>query len=366
MIMNVVKKLKTQTILACLVLLVIVSSSSFGVTGSQVAQDNRLGYEIAINGTHAFVTNNEGVAVYTIEDTSAPARVGQISLGGEARGITLVENVLYIGALSRGLVIANISENPTDPTILSEYILGDYVTEVCIDGNYAFISSGFGETQILDISDPSNLDVLGHLPISELTLDIAVSGSTVYVARPNSGLRLIDVGNLNSPSILSLVSDTSGARDLHVQGDLLYVARGTSGVSIFDISDSASPVAIGQYNDGGHSFGLHGDSQYLCIADLQEGVELLDISIPESPVEIAHYEDAAPHDLIYKEGYAYLADQDEEFLLIDIVSSVTYSNSSSPTTGGTPNPSLFVSIVLVFSAVFAVVIVLVIMLKKRY
>ncbi|MFW9844633.1 MAG: LVIVD repeat-containing protein [Candidatus Thorarchaeota archaeon] len=352
--------MKTHYILACLVFFVLVSSSGFGVDGNQIAQSNGPGYEITINETHAFVSNNYGVAVYDIQDPAAPARLAQISLGGEAEDVIVLGDILYIGALSRGLVIANISEDPTSPTILTEYTLSDYVTRLCIQGNYAFISSGYGEIQIIDISNPSDLGTLGHLTINELTLDIAVHDDTVYLAQPFSGLKVINVSDLNSPQLLSLVSGTSGARDLHVQGDLLYVARGSSGVGIFDISDSTNPTVLGQFSDVGEAFGLHGDDQYLCIADLEDGVELIDISDSESPVEVAHYDDAAPHDVIYREGYAYLADQDEEFLLIDI----ELSNTGT-TTGESTNPFQFITTILVVTGVCAIVIIILIVLKKR-
>jgi len=131
-------------------------------------------------------------------------------------------------------------------------------------------------------------------------------------------------------------------------------------VSIFDISDSPNPVFLGAYNDGGNSYGVHGDDNYLCIADLVQGVELLDISNPQNPVEIDQYSNSAPHDLIYEQGYAYLADQDDEFLLIDLESSTTRT-----TTGTTDNPLQFISTILLVSGVCAIVIAILVILKKR-
>ncbi|MFW9907303.1 MAG: LVIVD repeat-containing protein [Candidatus Thorarchaeota archaeon] len=351
---------KNRIGLACLLFLVCVSSNASRVDANQLAQSNGPGYDVAINESHAFVTNNDGVAVYDIQNPSEPDRLGQIVLGGEARGIEVIGDILYTAGLSRGLIIADISENPVNPIILTEYTLSDYVSEVCIYGDYAYLSSGFGEFQILDISNPSTPIGLGHLSISELTLGIAVSGSTVYIAQPNSGMRLIDVSDLNSPYTFSLVSGTSGARELYVQGDLLYVARGTSGVSIFDISDSSNPLPLGQYNDGGNSFGVHGDSQYLLIADLEQGVELLDISDPETPVEVAQYDDAAPHNLIYNNGYAYLADQDDEFQIIYFGSSF-----STTATGQSDNSLQVMSTIFPIAGVCAVAVFILIVLKRR-
>lgn len=94
-------QLHAQVIIACLVLLVITSSGGFGVNGTQIAQVNGLGYEIAINETHAFVTNNNGLAVYDIQDPTDPDRLAQFNLGGEARGVAVVRDILYIGALSQ-------------------------------------------------------------------------------------------------------------------------------------------------------------------------------------------------------------------------------------------------------------------------
>jgi hypothetical protein len=119
-------------------------------------------------------------------------------------------------------------------------------------------------------------------------------------------------------------------------------------------------LPLGQYNDGGNSFGIHGDSRYLLIADLEQGVELLDISNPETLVEVAQHDDAAPHDLIYNNEYAYVADQDEEFQIVNFESSI-----SNTTTGENDNSLQFMSTIFPIVGVCALAIFILIVLKKR-
>ncbi|MHA2425407.1 MAG: LVIVD repeat-containing protein [Candidatus Thorarchaeota archaeon] len=350
----------------CLLLFVILLAGTIPSSSANVllSQDYGPGYQTALRESYAYVTNNFGVAIYDISDQSAPSRVNEFTLGGPAGGIEIDGDTLFIAGLASGLVIADLSESATQPSILAEYIMSDYVTQVSVIGNYAYLVTGFGILQILDISDPNNPEELGGLTLSELTLGLAVYGDTIYISQPGSGLKVVDASNINSLQYNSLVAGTTGARDIQVYGDLLYLARGTSGVDILNVSNSSNPEIIGHFNDGGNSFGLHGDSHYLCIADLLEGIEVLDITDATNPVEHTQYTDAAPHNLIFSERFAYIADQDDEFKIVDFTSSIPEYNESLPPSGNhssTTTNSMFpldtLIVPLVISVTLCVVIV---------
>jgi hypothetical protein len=55
-----------------------------------------------------------------------------------------------------------------------------------------------------------------------------------------------------------------------------------------------------------------------CGVFLQDGAEFLDVSDPSDPVLVSKYTNAAPHAVYYDGVYAYLADQDKEFILVDL------------------------------------------------
>ncbi len=367
--------MKYSVTLVYFLLLVTLPLNVTGIESISLAQSNAPGYKIAFDESFAYVTNNDGVGVYDITDLTNTERIGQINLAASG-GIEIEDGILFIAAMSRGLVIANVSESATNPSILSEFTLNDYITQVCVIDTYAYVSTGFGIIQILDISDLSNPLDLGQLTVSGLTLALAVSGDVVYIAQPDSGLQTIDASDMNSLQFHGLVGATSGARDMHIQGEYMYLARGTSGVDILDISNPLNPIILGNFNDGGNSFGLHGDSHYICVADLHDGVEIVDVSDSANPVEITEYTDAAPHDLLYSDRYAYVADQDDEFLLVDFTQEITEydeststgtSSSASTNTGSVPPfspPSTLIMLGMV-GVLSAATIIILIHIKKR-
>lgn len=370
--------------LAFLMFVIILVGVASNTSALMLAQDHSPGYDLALHGSYAYVSNNFGVAIYDISNPNAPSRLSEFSLGGPAGGIAIAGDILYVAGFARGLVIANISDSPTSPIILAEHTASDYITKVCVIGNYAYITSGFGVVQVLDISNPNNPDLLDELTLSGLTLGMAVQGSTIYVAQPESGLKIIDASDKNSLQFHSTVSLTSDARDIHIQGDLLYLARGSSGVDILNISSPSNPELIGHFNDGGSSQGISGDSHYICVADLQQGIELLNISDASEPTEHTNYADAAPHDVIYSERFAYVADQDDEFKIIDFTSIIpeytepiipsTSISDTTPTTTGASDPTTTeasspevssLELIIISVSICTVIIISLILIRKR-
>ena len=63
-------------------------------------------------------------------------------------------------------------------------------------------------------------------------------------------------------------------------------------------------------------------SNYLWIGDLQEGIEIYDVSDPRSPELVAQDQHYAPHDIYFDGDFAYLADQDRGFIILEYLEGV--------------------------------------------
>ncbi|MDQ7815381.1 MAG: hypothetical protein RDU25_06315, partial [Patescibacteria group bacterium] len=102
----------------------------------------------------------------------------------------------------------------------------------------ATISSQY--TRVLDISDPTNLEILGRYSTPNWGQDVDMLGDVVFALRYNNTvLHVLDFANPASPAQLDSYTFSGGTYSVSVDGGYAYVAKGgaPNSVYIFDISD---------------------------------------------------------------------------------------------------------------------------------
>ncbi len=273
-------------------------------------------YQVFIQDDTALVATNDGVAVIDIHQRDHPKQVALIQLKQAAFGVYAHDDLVYIAGPADGLVIADIQE-PTNPKIVGTYP-GSGINEVCVYDQIAYASTQQGDLHIINAEDPSKPYLLGTYSGGDgIGLMVACSQDVLYFSTANRGLDVLDVSDPSSPVKITTVSRTQGAKDAQIEGDLLFLACSGNGARVLDISNPRSPVTIASFNAGGEAWGVGGDSNYLWIGDLQEGIELYDVSNPPSPELIIQDPHYAPHDIFFDGDYAYLADQDRGFIILE-------------------------------------------------
>ncbi len=282
-----------------------------------------IGYDLEIHDEFAYVSNNDGVVVIDIHNHNDPIRVTQIQFDHGAFGLEVINDTLYVGALSEGLAIVDIS-TPLSPEILEVHSSVDGIQNLFVTGNHVYVVKLSGILQIIDISDSSDPSILSSLEVGSYCLDVFVIGDVAYVA-DSDGLVVVDVSDPTSPDAIRTVPYTNSAFDISVYEETLYLGCHYMGVRILDISSPEDPAFLSSYNEIGEIYGVFGNGECLALADLLEGAKLLNVTDPENPTLIAEYENAAPHDVYYDGVYTYLADQDKEFILISFQDTSTYA-----------------------------------------
>jgi len=126
--------------------------------------------------------------------------------------------------------------------------------DVKIQGNYAYIASGEGDFQILDISDKTNPSVIGHLGV-EFNRYVEIAGDIAYLAKYN-GIATLDISDRTSPQWVDGIyqhpntnnvpwvpSNGGTCQEITVANNVAYatVSGSTNAFYILDISD---PTAI--------------------------------------------------------------------------------------------------------------------------
>jgi hypothetical protein len=122
---------------------------------------------------------------------------GNVQGNNGAGGIAAGNGILYT-AVQTGLRIIDFTD-PTTPTPLGTIsnvgILGQHISSIAVDGDYAFVVS-FESTPmtIIDVSDPANPAIVGSIAVAGHSVEAA--GAYAYVATgPGGGLQAFDVSN---------------------------------------------------------------------------------------------------------------------------------------------------------------------------
>lgn len=127
---------------------------------------------------------------------------------------------------------------------------------VALDGDRAFVARNFEGMTVVEVADPSQPKVLGHLSAAVCRpLDVAVAApGLVAVADRFRGLLLMDVTNLDRPTTVAelLLPGIATAVDVFRRAANSYVAvaAGGGGVHLVDITNVRSPRVVTSHTLG--------------------------------------------------------------------------------------------------------------------
>jgi hypothetical protein len=170
--------------------------------------------------------------------------------------------------------------------------------QIALQGETAYISAWNAGFYTVDVSDPSDPQVLGHVADTfghDPWVMNYENRTVVANAATSDGIDLIDVTDPRNPEVLSTVLGTEGTTDTEganvhniavVPGThLIYNSRSvdTPGVDIVDASDPANPEVLGTFNDlTCHDIAFDGENERAFCAGVRE-TQIWDVSDPEQP-----------------------------------------------------------------------------------
>jgi len=195
----------------------------------------------------------------------------------------------------------------TQIDLIGEIDTGGGAMNVHVQDNLAFvIDSGGGDSYglvIIDISNPTQPEILGTFHDGGRPFAIESVGDIVYIADQEEGLRIINISDTSNPTQIDGYSG-SGSYDLEIIDDLLLVADNDYGLVILDISIPSAPVFVSSYGFLCIHLASEGDIVYA----IMSGLSLFDINDPEHPILIDTLQDGTGYwDPSASNGIIYLA-----------------------------------------------------------
>lgn len=268
--------------------------------------------------------------------------------------VEMVDSYLYVGGRD-SLYVLNVT-TPDQP-IVETTISTEFVFDISIQSNAAFISAQCTAPKIYDISDPSNPVFASRLKgcsrkmrfipplvytftessigvhevsdiyepqsqISEISFggrnnDLEIENGYVYVVQ-SSQLVILDLNDPENPIKIASIPVEDGI-NLELDQSYVYVAQGSDGWSIVDVHNIMNPVAVNQLDRDGQIRDIKVMGDFAFLADERNGVRIYDISDPLNPQEKGTY--AMEGDckrLLFVDSYLYAFEEEFGLKVIDI------------------------------------------------
>lgn len=231
----------------------------------------------------------ERVTLVDIGNRAAPNPRGQYAWPGleQPTGLAFKGNRLYVAVRTVGLVVLNIAD-PDAPTFVaaSNGAVSDFVFDVALRGNYAYLGQDVDGVQIVNISNSANPTVVGSMPALTGAGQIDIVGNRAYVARGSAGFSILDLTNPTAPAVLGGVESTGygfGYETALLSGNRLALADGSSGTVIYDIATPAAPVHLAAFEPYSNPYRLLsvGNLLFMTARDVPTG--LTQVKVVEFP-----------------------------------------------------------------------------------
>jgi hypothetical protein len=234
--------------------------------------------------------------------------------------LTVKDNLVY-NAAWKAWQIVDVSD-PLAPEEIHSQSGPDYVFDIAVTGDYAYIAGNEG-VRIMDVSSPTApVEVNAYIPEDRYVCGLTVEGNYLYATGSSAGLYVVDVSDPLSPIEVSTYTVPLLAWNVKIVGNQAFVVWNLwealsgptpecpSGISIIDVSTPETPIEVGNYCcDPGEALDVAVADNYMYVVGSRGLLRVLDISNPMMPVEVGFYD--MPGDawsVIVVGDYIYVAD----------------------------------------------------------
>ncbi len=254
-------------------------------------------YVTYVHGNYLYVGAGDAVLAYDISQSDTMVLTGYSYVdapGGSPHSFAMINDQYMIAALyDYGYGIINLAD-PAHPRVENIYSLDDgRALWVYVSGHYAYLADGPRGLLIIDVTDPTNPQIVGNYPAQDgaSAAGVYVQDTIAYVAMADSGLRILNVADPQNPvEISGLVLDHEIVTVV-VRDTFLYAATGHGGLAIISVADITTPYLVGGYDTDGYVWDviLVGD-HIAVVSDWNKGVKTIDVTDPTNPTLISGYD----------------------------------------------------------------------------
>jgi hypothetical protein len=210
-----------------------------------------------------------------------------------------------------GLDLLDIS-NRERPMLLGRWtnaiISSSSLNSVRVQGDIAYFLDG-NRLHLLNVSDPNHITNVSSVAVGERCSAVRVRDQQAFVVSRENGLTVFDISNPTNVMLLG-TTNIGGADDLEIEGSYAYVALANSGMAVVDVSDPQTLKLLGRSSP---AFGVSIDVRlpYVLLTHRLFGVWVLDVLNPANILFLTEIRmsgvGAAPNDATFGPNGIYLA-----------------------------------------------------------
>jgi hypothetical protein len=255
---------------------------------------------IQVSGAYAYLAlgnpndSDVGLQIVDVHNPDNPTLLGSYN-GADAADLAIKGKLVYLAAVP-DLKIIDVSD-PATPVLAGTYMLGS-TGKLQMSGNLLYLNNqGLFTFEILDLADPIHPVRLGGLFQGSIGwISFSISGSRAYLLRSGGGVDVLDISSPNNLLLLGTYTNidfldghfhpfTNG---LKVLGNRLYIAD--TRFQIYDVSSPTKAILIGSYDPpgAGYDMQLAGNLAYVASPERglrtgDYGLEIIDLSRETNP-----------------------------------------------------------------------------------
>ncbi|PNU19467.1 hypothetical protein C2E25_12465 [Geothermobacter hydrogeniphilus] len=280
---------------------------------------NSAGALRAVGGTLLVADGSAGVRFFSLAVPARPEQVQVLPVPRGALDMLLDNESLLVFNDKYCLSLHLLARSERAPVLLGDVGLGfDLV------GNLAILVT-VDRLQVIDLSTPGSMKVLGSLPLPAKPGGIKVRGDLAYVACGRAGLMVIDLSNPRLPLMVGRLSLAGTARNVVVEGTYALVASGREGLAVVNISRPREPKLVRRLQlaaplkDMSDFYDVRTDGRYVYIADLENGLVVAALRKDGTIRAVGHLQTyGRARSLSLRGGRVYIADLSGGVQAIDV------------------------------------------------
>ncbi len=234
---------------------------------------------------------------------------------------------LYIsGPTGAAMKVFDISNTPEAPEFLMDFDALEYIHDVYVRRDTAYLSAGNQGLFIYDFSDGDTSQIMAALtsyPDQGYNHSGWASANGQYYAFADETLsmrmKVIDITDFSDLKVVSLFNsgwnEETAPHNLEWVGDKIYVSHYYDGLQVFDVSDPENPVKVAYYDTYTKedkpwrgAWGVHVmPSGRILVSDRQTGFYMFELSEPEDTTSVFS---VYPNPAVDGEIYVHIQDSD--------------------------------------------------------
>ena len=160
---------------------------------------------------------------------------------------------------------------------------------VQVAGGYGYLADANYGLQVIDVSNPTNLQWTGGYATGGIAWNLTVGGALAYLADLDAGVVVVDVSNPTAPQRVG--GYAVGAQGIALQGTNAYVACGSNGVHVLDMSVPTNPRRVGSCAVPGEASAIAVSGDYAYVLDFNGGrFVVISITNANAPQVVGMYQ----------------------------------------------------------------------------